>query len=154
VRPGLAVLTAVGVLACAGEAPRPHAAARPAVDYLPMPGGASLPFSGAARVGSTLYLSGQIGNDSTLHLVPGGIGPETRQTLENIRALLGRSGATLDDVVRCTVMMADMKEWGAMNQVYAGFFPRHRPARSAFGATGLALGARVEIECIAVVPPA
>jgi hypothetical protein len=60
----------------------------------------------------------------------------------------------LDDVIRCTVMMADMKEWGDMNQVYAGFFSKHRPARSAFGATGLALGARVEIECIAVVPPA
>ena len=72
--------------------------------------------------------------------------------MENIRAALALSGATLDDVVRCTVMMADMREWGAMNQIYATFFPRHRPARSAFGATGLALGARVEIECIAVVP--
>ncbi len=119
-----------------------------------MTGGDRLPFSAAARVGSMLYLSGQIGNDSGLSLVPGGIGPETRQTMENIRAILARSGATLDDVIRCTVMMADMKEWGAMNQVYAGFFPRHRPARSAFGATGLALGARVEIECIALVPPA
>ena len=119
-----------------------------------MTGGGRLPFSAAARVGSMLYLSGQIGTDSTLHLVPGGIGPETRQTMENIRAILARSGATLDDVVRCTVMMADMKEWGDMNQVYAGYFSKHRPARSAFGATGLALGARVEIECIAVVPPA
>jgi 2-iminobutanoate/2-iminopropanoate deaminase len=153
VRCRLAVLAAAGVLACAGEPARPREA-RPAVAYLPMPGGASLPFSGAARVGSMLYLSGQIGNDSTLRLVPGGIEPETRQTLENIRALLAQSGATLDDVIRCTVMMADMKEWGAMNQVYAGFFPRHRPARSVFGTTGLALGARVEIECIAVVPPA
>jgi 2-iminobutanoate/2-iminopropanoate deaminase len=154
VRRRLWVLAVAGVLACAGEAARPHEAAHPAVAYLPMPGGASLPFSGATRVGSMLYLSGQIGNDTTLHLVPGGIGPETRQTMENIRGLLAQSGATLDDVIRCTVMMADMKEWGAMNQVYAGFFPRHRPARSAFGTTGLALGARVEIECIAVVPPA
>ncbi|HET7422054.1 MAG TPA: Rid family hydrolase [Gemmatimonadales bacterium] len=144
----VAVLALAGVLACTGEP------ARPAVEYLPMTGGGRLPFSAAARVGSTLYLSGQIGTDSTLHLVPGGIGPETRQTMENIRAILAQSRATLDDVIRCTVMMADMKEWGDMNRVYAGFFSKHRPARSAFGATGLALGARVEIECIAVVPPA
>ena len=143
----LGVLAIAGVLACGGEP------ARPAVQYLPMPGGGRLPFSAAARAGSTLYLSGQIGTDSTLHLVPGGIGPETRQAMENIRAILAQSGATLDDVIRCTVMMADMQEWGAMNQVYAGFFPGHRPARSAFGTTGLALGARVEIECIAMVRP-
>jgi reactive intermediate/imine deaminase len=118
-----------------------------------MPGGGRLPFSAGVQVGSMLYLSGQIGTDSALRLAPGGIGPETRQTMENIRAVLTQRGATLDDVLRCTVMMADMGEWGAMNQVYAGFFPHHRPARSAFGATGLALGARVEIECIAVVPP-
>lgn len=144
----VAVLALAGVLACTGEP------ARPAVEYLPMPGGGSLPFSAAARVGPMLYLSGQIGTDSTLHLVPGGIGPETRRTMENIRAILAQRGATLDDVIRCTVMMADMKEWGAMNRVYAGFFTRHRPARSAFGATGLALGARVEIECMALVPHA
>jgi 2-iminobutanoate/2-iminopropanoate deaminase len=146
-RPALALLTLAGVVACAG------APARPAPEYFPMSGGGrQLPFSAAVRVGSMLYLSGQIGTDSALRLVPGGIGPETRQTMENIRAVLARSGATLDDVIRCTVMMADMREWGAMNQVYAGFFPRHRPARSAFGATGLALGARVEIECLAVAP--
>jgi enamine deaminase RidA (YjgF/YER057c/UK114 family) len=97
------------------------------VQYLPMAGGGRLPFSAAARVGSMLYLSGQIGTDSTLHLVPGGIGPETRQTMENIRAILAQSRATLDDVIRCTVMMADMKEWGDMNQVYAGF---QAPARA------------------------
>jgi len=146
VRPALTLLTLAGALACAG-APSP-----PTPEYFPMPGGDRLPFSAAVRVGSTLYLSGQIGTDSALRLVPGGIGPETRQTMENIRAVLARSGATFDDVIRCTVMMADMREWGAMNQVYAGFFGRHRPARSAFGATGLALGARVEIECSAVVP--
>jgi 2-iminobutanoate/2-iminopropanoate deaminase len=126
--------------------------ARPPVEYLPMEGAARLPFSAAVRVGPMLYLSGQIGTDSALKLVPGGIGPETRQTMENIRAVLARRGASLDDVVRCTVMLADMSEWGAMNQVYTGFFPRQLPARSAFGATGLALGARVEIECVAVLP--
>jgi 2-iminobutanoate/2-iminopropanoate deaminase len=147
VRVALGLLAVAGALACSGEPPRQ------AVQYLPMPGGARLPFSAAVRVGSMLYLSGQIGTDSALKLVPGGIAPETRQTMENIRAVLRQGGATLDDVIRCTVMMADMREWGAMNQVYAGFFPRHLPARSAFGATGLALGARVEIECVAVVPP-
>jgi reactive intermediate/imine deaminase len=147
-RLALGLLAVAGALACKGTA------AWPAVEYTPMPGGGRLPFSAAARVGSMLYLSGQIGTDSALKLVPGGIGPETRQTMENIRAVLARNGATLDDVIRCTVMMADMGEWGAMNQVYAEYFPRHLPARSAFGATGLALGARVEIECIAVAPPA
>jgi 2-iminobutanoate/2-iminopropanoate deaminase len=147
VRNALTLVALVGALGCTKEPPRA------AVAYTPMPGGGRLPFSAAARVGSMLYLSGQIGTDSALRLVPGGIGGETRQTMENIRAVLAQNGATLDDVIRCTVMMADMSEWGAMNQVYAGFFPRHRPARSAFGATGLALGARVEIECTAVLPP-
>jgi len=154
VRRRLAVLAATAALACAGEPARQAEPGHPAAEYLPMTGGDRLPFSAATRVGPMLYLSGQIGNDSALRLVPGGIGPETRQTMENIRAILARTGATFDDVVRCTVMMADMKEWGAMNEVYAGYFPRHRPARSAFGTTGLALGARVEIECIALVPPA
>jgi enamine deaminase RidA (YjgF/YER057c/UK114 family) len=72
--------------------------------------------------------------------------------MENIRDVLERSGSSLDRVVKCTVMMADMKEWPAMNEVYVTYFPRNRPARSALGANGLALGARVEIECIATVP--
>ena len=79
----------------------------------------------------------------------GGVEPETRQALENIRDVLARSGSSMDRVVKCTVMMADMREWPAMNGVYATFFRAHKPARSAFGTTGLALGARVEIECIA-----
>jgi reactive intermediate/imine deaminase len=82
-------------------------------------------------------------------LVPGGIEAETRQTLENIRAIVEESGSSLDRVVKCTVMMADMAEWPRMNAIYAAFFPNPKPARSAFGTTGLALGARVEIECIA-----
>jgi reactive intermediate/imine deaminase len=150
-----AVLVATALACGEGRDARPEGRdARPPVEYLPMQGPARLPFSAAVRVGPMLYLSGQIGTDSALTLVPGGIGPETRQTMENILAVLARSGASLDDVVRCTVMLADMSEWGAMNQVYAGFFPRRPPARSAFGATGLALGARVEIECVAVLPRA
>jgi 2-iminobutanoate/2-iminopropanoate deaminase len=111
-----------------------------------------MPFSEAVRVGNVLYLSGQIGNrPGTLELVPGGIGPETRQTLANIQRVLEANGSSLDRVFKCTVMMADMSEWPAMNEIYATFFPDHFPARSAFGATGLALGARMEMECLATV---
>lgn len=110
-----------------------------------------LPFSGAVRVGHTLYLSGQLGTDSSARLVAGGIGPETRQVMENIRAILARAGATMDQVVKCTVMLADMGDWDAMNREYVTYFSGRLPARSAFGASGLALGAQVEIECTAVL---
>jgi reactive intermediate/imine deaminase len=111
-----------------------------------------LPFSEAVRVADMLYLSGQIGNrPGTLDLVPGGIRGETRQTMENIKTVLERHGSSLDRVVKCTVFLADMGEWGAMNEIYRAYFPERLPARSALGASGLALGARVEIECIAVV---
>jgi len=110
-----------------------------------------LPFSEAVRVGDMLYLSGQLGVDESRKIVPGGIGPETRQTMENIKATLERYGSSLDLIIKATVMMADMKEWPEMNKIYVTYFPNHLPARSAFGATGLALGARVEIECIALV---
>jgi len=110
-----------------------------------------LPFSEAVRVGRLLFLSGELGRDANGQLVPGGIGPETRRTLENISETLERHGSSIDRVVKATVMLADMGEWAAMNQVYRSFFPRHLPARSAFGASSLALGARVEIECIAYI---
>jgi reactive intermediate/imine deaminase len=83
-------------------------------------------------------------------VVPGGIEAETRQTMENIKTVLTAVGSGMDRVVKCTVMMADMAEWDRMNAVYATYFvPDRLPARSAFGSTALALGARVEIECIA-----
>ena len=110
-----------------------------------------LPFAEAVRVGDMLYLSGQLGTDSSGQLVPGGIGPETRQALSNVATVLGRHGATLAQVIKCTVMLADIGEWAAMNEVYVTFFPKHLPARSAFGTTGLALGARLELECVAVL---
>lgn len=109
------------------------------------------PFSAAVRVGNMLYLSGKVGTLANGQLAAGGIAPETRQALENIRDVLTASGSSLDRVVKCTVMMADMREWDAMNTVYAAFFPKNKPARSAFGTSGLALGARVEIECLATV---
>jgi 2-iminobutanoate/2-iminopropanoate deaminase len=111
----------------------------------------TLPFSEAVRVGDTLYLSGQIGiKPGTLELAPGGIREQSRQTLENIKTTLETHGYGLRDVVKCTVMLADIAEWAAFNEVYRDFFAPPFPARSALGANGLALGARVEVECIAV----
>lgn len=121
------------------------------VEFRPLPN-APGPFSEAVRVGNILFLSGAIGTDSTGRVVPGGIGPETRQTMENIRATLARNGLTMENVVKCTAMLADIKEWPALNDVYRTYFPGPKPARSAFAGTGLALNARVEIECIAAIP--
>ena len=123
----------------------------PEVTHLNMPGTPDgLPFSSAVRAGNTLYLSGNVGNiPGTLDLAEGGITGETRQTMENISSVLQEFGSSMDEVVKCTVFLADMSEWGAMNEVYKTYF-KNPPARSALGASGLALNARVEIECIAV----
>lgn len=112
---------------------------------------ANLPFSEAVRVGDMLYLSGCLGNlPATMQLVPGGLDAETRQTMENIRNVLAYHGLSFDHVVKCTVMMADMSKWRDFNRVYVTYFNPHRlPARSAFGVNGLALGAQVELECMA-----
>lgn len=109
-------------------------------------------FSEFVKVGNMIYLAGKLGTDSTGKLPTGGIGPETKQTLENIKATLEKNGSSMDNVVKCTVMLADMKEWGEMNVVYNTFFKKERlPARSAFGTSGLALNGRVEIECMATL---
>ena len=109
------------------------------------------PFTPAVQVGDILYLAGQIGTSANAQggVVPGGIQAETRQTMLNIKDVLEKSGSDMDHVFKCTVMLADMKEWDAMNEVYVTFFPNHKPARSALGANGLALNAKVEIECLA-----
>ena len=125
----------------------------PEVEYLLMPGleDLDLPFSSAVRVDNTLYLSGNLGNiPGTLDLAEGGISGETQQTMENIKRVLEQFGSSMDEVVKCTVFLADMAEWGAMNEVYKTYF-KNPPARSALGASGLAIGARVEIECIAIL---
>lgn len=111
-----------------------------------------LPFSELVRHGDTLYLSGQIGIvPGTLKLVPGGIKDEARQTMQNIKTSLEAHGYGLPHLVKCTVMLADMAEWPAFNEIYKTFFTAPYPARSALGANGLALGARVEVECIGAV---
>jgi reactive intermediate/imine deaminase len=112
------------------------------------------PFSPAVQIGNLIFLAGQIGTPPNAQgaVVAGGIKPETKQTMDNIKDVLEKVGSSLDRVVKCTVFMADMREWDAMNEVYTTYFPRNKPARSALGANGLALGARVEIECMAAVP--
>ncbi len=109
-----------------------------------------LPFSEIVRVGDMLYLSGQVGNQpGTLTLVPGGIEAEARQTLQNIKTSLEAHGYSMTQIVKCTVMLADMADWPVFNAVYARFFAQPYPARSAFAARGLALGGRLELEVIA-----
>lgn len=111
---------------------------------------ANRPLSPAVRSNGFLFLAGQLGSDSTGKMAPGGIQPETRQAMIKIKAILERHGSSMDRVVKCTVFMMDMKEWGAMNEVYVTFFaPGKRPTRSAVGVSGLAANGRVEIECMA-----
>lgn len=153
-RPATVVLVLAALLAPAiGAQARPDApAARPAVEYYQPFGKPTRPFSPAVRVGNLVFLAGQMGTDPSANgaLVPGGITAETRQVLENITRVLGAIGLSMDDVVKCTVFLADMREWDAMNEVYRTYFkPDRLPARSALGASGLALNGRVEIECIA-----
>ncbi|USH01431.1 RidA family protein [Grimontia kaedaensis] len=112
----------------------------------------NLPFSEAIRVDDTIYLSGQIGiKPGTLELVAGGIEAESKQTMENIKMSLEANGYNMSDLVKCTVMLSDISEWATFNGVYKTYFSGKYPARSAFGADGLALGAKVEVECIAAV---
>jgi reactive intermediate/imine deaminase len=112
----------------------------------------NMPFSEAVRVGNMLYLSGQVGNISgEMNVVSGGIGTETRQTMENIKEVLERYGSSMDQVVKCLCMLEDINEWAEMSAEYVKFFPNHKPARSAFAGSGLAIGAKVEIECWATI---
>lgn len=124
------------------------------IEYFPMAESLhplKLPFSEAVRVGRMLYLSGAMGIDATGALVSGGIEAETHQALANVRSVLERHGSSMDRVIKCTAMLADMGEWAAMNRVYIEHFSMNLPARSAFGVSGLALGGRVEIECVATI---
>lgn len=112
-----------------------------------------LPFSDAVIVDNMIYVSGQVGNvPGKLELVPGGIEAEAHQTMKNIKAVLEANGSSFDHAVKLTVMMADIGEWAQFNEIYKQYFPGKKPARSAFGTSGLALNARVEVECIALIP--
>lgn len=112
------------------------------------------PFSSAIRAGGMIYLSGQVGNLPGSLEMPDGIAAQTRQTMENIKSVLEAAGASLYDVVKCTVFLDNMEDYWPMNEVYASFWDGAPPARSAFGADGLALGALLEIECLARDPAA
>jgi reactive intermediate/imine deaminase len=111
-----------------------------------------LPFSSAVRVGSVLYLSGQIGVlPGTRQLVDTGVVKQTQQTLENIKAVLAHAGSSMERVFKCTVFLVNIADFEKMNGVYATYFPKDPPARSTVAGSGLALGAKVEIECWATV---
>lgn len=112
-----------------------------------------LPFSEAVHAGDLLYLSGQIGNvPGESAPVPGGIVAESRQALANIEQVLERQGSARDAVIKCTIFLVDMAEWTRFNSVYREFFKPPYPTRSAVGVKELALGARVEVECLAYSP--
>ncbi len=110
-----------------------------------------LPLSSVVKVGNLLFLSGQIGNTPGARgPVEGGTEVEVRQAMENIKSTLENAGSSMDRVVKCTVFLGDMADYAAMNQVYSSYFPKDPPARSTVAVKGLALGAHVEIECIAL----
>ena len=118
------------------------------------PGGhlpAGLPFSEGMAVGDLVFLSGQLGTfPGRLELNNATREAEFRQIMDNIVATLQANGMTTRNVVKCLVMLEDMKDWQAFNEIYLTYFEPPYPARSAFGTSGLAFGARAEVECIAV----
>lgn len=108
------------------------------------------PYSQAIQAGNTVYVSGQLPIDPATGAFAGAdIASQTRQSLRNIQAILEDAGMTMADVVKTTVLLADIAEFGAMNEVYAQFFQAPYPARAAFQAAALPKAARVEIECVA-----
>ena len=110
------------------------------------------PYSQGIRVGNLLFVSGQLGVDpATGAFVEGGIEEQTERCLENLKAVLAESGVGLDSVVKTTVLLANMDDFAAMNQVYASYFKTDPPARSAFQVARLPKNGQVEIEAIAWV---
>ena len=141
------LLITFAVVACSS-----HVAAGDKPEIYPSSKYPDYPFSEAVAYGGVLYLSGDIGTGADGKLVEGGIGPESRQTMENIKATLGRHNRGMGDIIKCMVFLADISEWPTFNGVYAEYFEKGRfPARSALAASGLALGARVELECMAAL---
>lgn len=110
------------------------------------------PFSLAVRAGDYIHLAGQMGTDDN-GLVAGGFEAQSRRAMDNIAAILKGMHLSMDDVVKCTVMIQDMSKWGDFNKIYTGYFkPGRLPARSAFGVSALALGGEIEVECMAYAP--
>jgi 2-iminobutanoate/2-iminopropanoate deaminase len=110
------------------------------------------PYSQGIQAGNFIFVAGEKGIDpKTGKIVPGGIAAETRQTLENIKAILAEAGATLDDAVSSTVHMTDLAEFQAMNQVYAEYFRNMPPGRTTVQVPALPAGAHIEITVVAVV---
>ena len=150
-----AALTAAAFLSACVSVEVDEAAVKPDVYYdVSQPiAGQTLPFSRAVRVGQIVYLSGELGIDPVTNaLVPGGTGAQTTQIFANYERTLAGFGAGLSDIVKCTVFLGDMAKYGEMNAAYAAALPDPKPARSTVGVAGLALGAALEIECIAAVP--
>lgn len=124
--------------------------AAPTYHTLPERAGLGLPYSDAVRAGNLLFLAGTIGAPpSSREPVAGGVVPETRQALENIKANLEAHGSSLERVVRCSVYLADMADFDRMNGVYREYFQTNKPARTTIAVAALPMGARVEIECVA-----
>ncbi|WP_236702516.1 RidA family protein [Thalassomonas actiniarum] len=114
------------------------------------PSSSRLPFSEIVRLENTLYLSGQIGLDpATKKLANGGFKAEADQTMKNIKQTMQAHGYNMEQVVKCTVMLTDIADFKAFNQVYTQYFSPPYPARSAFAVNQLALNSSVEVECIA-----
>jgi reactive intermediate/imine deaminase len=146
-RPTASTLLLVTILGCATSTP-------PALRHLNLEGVGRLPaFSHATVAGDLVFVSGALGTRAdTTELVPGGVPAETAQILRNLETILAAAGATRRDVAKCNVYLLDVSEFGAMNEVWLGFFPEPRPARTTVGVAELVLGARVEVECVARRP--
>ena len=149
-------LSAVVILSGCGDdddkaALAADAPSAPTVEFLNADPATTSPYSDAVRAGSTLYLAGVLGLDDKGAIVKGGIKAEAKRALDNLKAVVERNGSSLDRVTNCEVMLADIKERDAFNTVYSKYWQQGKfPARHAFGVTGLYLGARVEIACIAI----
>ena len=114
-------------------------------------GGTQLPFSKSVTAGDTIYISGELGTDpATGNLVTGGTGSETTQIFINMERTLASQGADLSNIVKCTVYLNNIENFGEMNTAYKAALPDPKPARATVAVTALAMGANLEIDCIAV----
>ncbi len=145
-----ALLSTFAISGCSNVAMNESVVAKKAEFLNAKPSNKRLPFSEAVRTNDLLFLSGQIGFDAKQgKLVSGGLKAETEQTLTNIKTTLNRYGYTMKDVVKCTVMLTDINDFKAFNEVYTQYFIPPYPSRSAFAVKDLALNSKVEVECIA-----